>query len=170
MKESVTGSQSEIRKRTAKPSGRIIKKVWIRASSKVVYSALTESRELIHWFCDRASCDPREGGELVAHWRAGKANQKGRAVFTRIVPGSVVELLWTEEGNHTLGYEIRSKSGMTELIMTDQDDSASDDEAVSILDQGWNSVLTELREYCERKERMSKVRPRQKTKPQDTSD
>jgi uncharacterized protein YndB with AHSA1/START domain len=166
MKERATGSQSEVRKATSKPSGKIVKKVWIRASTKVVYDALTEARELIHWFCDRAACDPREGGELIASWRAGKTSQKGRAVFTRIVPRTAVELLWTEEGNHTLGYEIRSKGDSTELIMTDQDDSASDAESISILDQGWNLVLTELRDHCERKERLSKLRPHAKTKSQ----
>ena len=156
------GGQPEVRKQT----GRIVKKVWIKASTEVVYSALTESRELIHWFCDRASFNPREGGEFTACWRTGRASQKGRAVITRIVPGSMLELLWIDEGggeqekspNHTLRYEIRSKSGMTELVMTDKDESASEDEAIAILDQGWNSVLLELKDYCERRERSSKSR------------
>lgn len=164
----VTGSQSEDRKRTAKPfSGKIVKKVWIKASKNVVFNALTESKELVHWFCDRASLDPREGGELTAYWRGDKTGQKGRAVITRILPDVTLELLWLEDGmaeqepntSHTLCYEIRSKSGMTELVMTDKADSPSDDEAMAILDQGWNSVLLELKDYCERRERSAKVRP-----------
>ncbi len=164
----MTGSQSEVRKRTAKPfSGKIVKKVWIKASKNVVYCALTEPKELVHWFCDRASFDPREGGELTAYWRGGKTGQKGRAVITRMLPDATLELLWLEDGaaaqehssSHTLCYEIRSKSGMTELVMTDKDESAPDDEAMAILDQGWNSVLLELKDYCERRERSAKVRP-----------
>ncbi len=151
----------------------IVKKVWIRASTAVVYSALTESSELIHWFCDRAAFNPRGAGEFTALWRSGRSSQMGRAVITRIVPGSALELLWIEEGtstkekspHHTLSYEIRSKSGMTELIMTDKDESASDDEAMAILDQGWNSVLLELKDYCERRQRSSKLRPRSKSDP-----
>jgi uncharacterized protein YndB with AHSA1/START domain len=150
----------------------ISKKVWIKASPGVVYKALTEARELVHWFCDHAFCDSHEGSELVVRWRTGKTTQKGRARFTRVVPGKALELLWTEDcgetpetaSHHTLSYEIRSKSGMTELIMTDKDDVVSDEETYSFLDQGWNSVLMELKEYCERRERSVKLQPRQEEK------
>jgi len=169
----VKNSQSEVRKRAGSfSSGRIVKKVWIKASTTVVYSALTESGELMHWFCDRASINPIEGGEFTASWKAGRAGQKGRAVVTRIVPGSALDLLWVDDGKgvqektstHTLGYEIRSKSGMTELVMTDKDESASDDEELAAFDQGWNSVLLELKDYCERRERSSKLRQRSEPK------
>jgi uncharacterized protein YndB with AHSA1/START domain len=160
------------RKQSAESHGsEIAKRVWIKASAEVVYKALTESRELVRWFCDRASCDPREGGELVAHWRTGASGQKGRAVITRLVACSALELLWIDDGcgtqsqssSHTLRYEIRSKSGLTELVMTDRDDSTSDEETFAFLDQGWNSVLLELKDYCERKERSAKTRPHPKS-------
>jgi len=136
----------------------------------VVYKALTEARELAHWFCDHATCDLREGGDLVARWRSGKTTQKGRARITHLNPGASLELLWIDDGSetpegashHTLSYEIRSKSGMTELIMTDKDDSSSDQETYGVLDQGWNSVLMELKDYCERKERSAKLQPHSK--------
>jgi uncharacterized protein YndB with AHSA1/START domain len=148
----------------------ISKRVWIRASPKVVYKALTEARELVHWFCDHASCDPREGGDLVARWRTGKNTQKGRARITHLNPGASLELLWLDDvsetpdaiSHHTLSYEIRSKSGMTELIMIDKDISAPDEETYAFLDQGWNSVLIELRDYCERKERSANLQPHPK--------
>ena len=47
---------------------------------------------------------------------------------------------------------------MTELVMLDKDDSQSDEEACQFLDQGWNSVLLELKDYCERCERTAKLR------------
>ncbi len=161
----MTRSQSEVRKQTGK-SRKIIKKVWIRASKEVVYHALTDSKDLVQWFCDRVSLEAREGGELVAHWKGEKTSQKGRAVITRMVPGSVFELNWVDEGDgvkkdgsaHTFCYEIRAKSGMTELVMTDKGRACSDDDAVSVLDQGWNSVLMELKDYCERRERSAKLR------------
>ncbi len=147
------------------PYSEIHKRVWIRASPDLVFQALTDSRDLVHWFCDRASCDAREGGELVAHWRMRRSTPRGRAVFTRIVPGAVVELLWVDDGDgvarseHTLRYEIRSRAGLTEVEMLDRDDSTSDEETYACLDQGWNSVLLELKDYCERKERSRKGRP-----------
>ena len=163
----MTRSQQELTTRSGASRGsRISKKVWIKASPETVYSALTESRDLVHWFCDRASCDAREGKELTASWKTGKSNQKGRALFTRVVPESLLELVWIDDGGgvqlpnskHILTYEIKSKSGMTELIMIDKDDSCPDDETAEFLDKGWNSVLLELKDYCERKERSAKPR------------
>ncbi len=164
----VTGSQPDIRKRTAKPtaSSKIVKKVWIKASKEVVYSALIEPKELVQWFCDRASLNPCEGGEFVASWRGQKTGQKGRAIIKQLIPGSALDLLWTDDGSgvqekgasHTLSYEIQSKAEMTVLIMTDKDDSISDEETVEFLDKGWNSVLLDLKDYCERKERTLKLK------------
>jgi uncharacterized protein YndB with AHSA1/START domain len=174
----VTGTKTEIpKKQAAVRGGKISKKVWIKASPETVYKALTESKELVRWFCDRASCDPREGKEFVACWRSGKSSQQGRALFKRVVPESFLELLWIDDGNgerqegteHLLSYEIRSKSGMTELVMLDKDDSQSDEEACQVLDQGWNSVLMELKDYCERKDRSAKVRAPSKSRSQKTS-
>lgn len=171
----MTGSQFEPRKRSgALPGSKISKKVWIKASTETVYKALTDAKELSNWFCDRASCEPVEGKELVAHWRTGKSTQKGRALFTRVVHGSALELVWVDDGGgeqaqssgHTLSYEIRSKSGMTELIMIDKDNSAADEETGEILDQGWNSVLLELKDYCERKERLAKPRQSPRSRSQ----
>jgi uncharacterized protein YndB with AHSA1/START domain len=165
--ESVTGTKIEVPKKPGAARGsKISKKAWIKASPETVYKALTESKELVRWFCDRASCDPREGKELIACWKTGKAMQQGRALFRRVVPSSSLDLLWIDDGDgeraegaeHTLSYEIRSKSGMTELVMLDKDDSQSDEETCQFLDQGWNSVLLELKDYCERKERSVKVR------------
>lgn len=156
---------SGVRKRQGElPCGSIQKKVWIQASAGVIFRALTDSRELTHWFCDRASSDPREGGELIAYWRTRRSGEKGRAVFTRIVPGEAVELRWVDDGEgaagsgHTLSYEIRSKSGMTEVVMLDNDDATPDEETYVYLDQGWNTVLLELKDYCERRERSLKTR------------
>jgi len=155
----------------------ISKRVWIRASPMVVYRALTEPRELVHWFCDHAACDPQIGGDFLARWRTGKTTQKGRARFTHLIPGASLELLWIDDGhgnpetisNHTLSYEIRSKSDMTELIMLDKDDSESDEETHAFLDQGWNSVLMELKDHCERKERSAKLQSYPKANRSKTS-
>jgi uncharacterized protein YndB with AHSA1/START domain len=171
----VTGNQSDVRKQTSK-QGKIVKKVWIRASKDVVYKALTESKELVQWFCDRATLDARKDGELIAYWKSGKTSHKGRAVITRLVPGSVLELLWVDEGDgpkenggtHTCCYEIRAKSGMTELLLTDCDESGSDSEELTALDQGWNTLLMDLRDHCERNERSEKLRGQPGSKTRDT--
>lgn len=171
----VTDGRFEIPESPEKRSdNRIEKRVWIKASAEVVYKALTSSKELARWFCDRADCNPCEGGELTAFWKAGKDGQKGRAIFTRVIPDSVLELLWMEDGRdtepgspkHTLSYTIKSKSGMTEVLMVDNDDTAPDEETYAVLDRGWNAVLLELKDFCERKERSVKLRSGSKFRAQ----
>jgi uncharacterized protein YndB with AHSA1/START domain len=163
----VTGSSFNAGKnKNESPEGKIEKRVWIRASAEAVFKALTDPKELVRWFCDRASCNPQEGGEFVAHWRAGKSSQKGRAIFTKIAPNTYLEMVWIDDGSgtrsgdpkHTLSYAIRSKAAMTEVRMIDNDDLVSDKETFAFLDQGWNGVLMELKDYCERKERSVKLR------------
>jgi uncharacterized protein YndB with AHSA1/START domain len=80
-------------------TGRIDKRVMIKASPAIIFHALTNAADLARWFCDRASSNPREGGELIAFWKTGDANQKGRALFTRIIPDSLLELLWVDDGS-----------------------------------------------------------------------
>jgi uncharacterized protein YndB with AHSA1/START domain len=145
-------------------NGIIQKTVLIKASPDIVYQALTDARDLVRWFCDRATSDPREGGELTAFWKTGKTSQKGRAVFKRVVPGTQLQLLWVDEGQgvvqegarHILSYNIRVKRGTSEVTMQDEDSPPPDEETYSFIDQGWNSVLLELKDYCERKERSTR--------------
>ncbi len=147
--------------------GQIRKTVLIQASHVVVFKALTEAKELVRWFCDRAVSEPREGGELVVGWSTGSSSQEGRAVFTHVVPGSIVELLWVDEGQrkntenerHILSYVLRSRPSGTELVMSDSDNLPPDDDEISILDEGWNNVLLELKDYCERRERSARSHP-----------
>ncbi|NLT65969.1 MAG: hypothetical protein GXX84_05140 [Acidobacteria bacterium] len=49
---------------------------------------------------------------------------------------------------------------MTELVMHDRDDACLDQESNDFFTEGWNAVLLELKDYCERKERST--RPRQR--------
>jgi uncharacterized protein YndB with AHSA1/START domain len=143
-------------------NGIIQKKVLIKASPEIIFHALTEARDLVRWFCDRATSDPREGGELTAYWRT--AGQKGRAIFRRFVPTTQLELIWVDDGegvvrenaSHSLAYSIKVKRGTSEVTMHDSDYPPPDPETFSRLDQGWNSVLLELKDYCERKERSTR--------------
>ena len=144
--------------------GLIEKRVLIQASPAIIYKALTDAKDLSRWFCDRASSDPHAGGELTAHWTQG--NRSGRAIYQRITPGSLVELKWVEESNdapagsfdHILTYSIRTKRGASEVHMCDVDRRHADEETMAVLDEGWNYVLMELKDYCERKERSARAR------------
>lgn len=149
---------------TKQNNGVIQKRVLIKASPEIIFKALTEARDLVRWFCDRATSDPREGGELTAYWKTGKTGQKGRAVFKRIVPGTQLQLLWIDDGqgavqeeaHHLLSYSIKVKRGTSEVTMQDEDSPPPDEDIYAFIDQGWNTVLLELKDYCERKERSTK--------------
>jgi len=144
---------------------KIEKRVWIQASAEIVFQALTKSKALEQWFCDKATSNPRAEGELFVQWDDGKTKRKGRAIFTRFEPSSGLTLQWLNDGrdedtsaSHTLSYEIQPRSGMTELVMIDSDEVEMDDETLDFLTQGWNSVMLELKDYCESKERAAKKR------------
>jgi uncharacterized protein YndB with AHSA1/START domain len=147
-------------------AGRIEKKVLIKASPDIIFEALTNATYLTHWFCDRASSNPQEGGELVASWKTGDADQVGRAIFTRIVRNSILELHWvyeqgedvSEKSRHILTYTIQPKRGGAEVVMRDEGELNSDEETLETLSEGWNGLLLELKDYCERKGRSLKTR------------
>ena len=85
-----------------------------------------------------------------------------------MIPEELVELRWIDDGQgtlpeekacHTLSYTIRSGRGTTtEVVMRDSDQPMEDLEAFERLSTGWNGVLLELKDYCERKERSAKRR------------
>ncbi len=164
----VCGIVARMVHRTSPPNGSIRKRVYIQASAATVFQALTDARALVRWFCDRASSDPREGGELAAYWRSGKSGTKGRAIFRRLESNSLVELLWFDEGrglaaaiaNHVSSYRIVERSAACEVIVTDQDSSPIEEDTYTSLDEGWNLVLMELKDFCEREERSKRSRSR----------
>ena len=142
---------------------KIEKRVWIQASAEIVFQALTKAGALEQWFCDKALSNPRAEGELIAQWNDGKTRRKGKAVYVRFEPPGGLTLRWVDDGSggdaaatHTLSYEIYSRSGMTELFMTDYDEVEMDEDALDFMAQGWNAVLLELKDYCEHKERAAK--------------
>ncbi len=146
--------------------GQIEKRVLIQASPAIVYKALTDAHDLVRWFCDRATSDPREGGELTAFWKSSKSGVRGRAIFTRLVPAAIVELAWLDEGSgpvengrHVFRYTIHHKHGTTEVALCDEDGSPMDEDSFEVLSEGWNYVLQDLKDLCERRERTGRHRP-----------
>jgi uncharacterized protein YndB with AHSA1/START domain len=153
-------------------AGVIEKKVLIQAAPGVIFQALTESKDLAQWFCDRATCDPKEGGELRAYWRLGNGNQpqRGRAVFTRIIPDGCVELNWLESEDagmescrHRTSYTICRKRETTELLVRDEGPPFTDDDSRDILNQGWISILLDLKDHCESRQRSTRRRTQVET-------
>jgi uncharacterized protein YndB with AHSA1/START domain len=148
----------------ASSEGVIQKRVLVRASPDTVFCALTDAKQLTEWFCDHAEADLRIGGELRAYWRHGKQEYQGRALFRRLDRSCLVELDWIDDGmgklgrdeRHTLTYTIRSRKDGSELLVCDEGYPPPDPEAMVVLEDGWISVLRDLKDYCEALERSSK--------------
>jgi uncharacterized protein YndB with AHSA1/START domain len=147
--------------------GSIRKRVFIQASASTIYRALTDAKALGQWFCDKATSDARVNGELTAYWRAGKTGMRGLAVYRQLIPDTLVDLLWVDDGSganpagatHCLVYTIARKKNACEVVVEDLDSAPSDDKTYAILDKGWNAVLNELKDYCESAERSLKTPP-----------
>jgi uncharacterized protein YndB with AHSA1/START domain len=147
-------------------SGVIETKVLIQAAPTVIFRALTEAKDLAQWFCDRATSDARIGGELKAFWRMGNHGQarRGCAVFISLMPDAKVELDWVDEGSgesapsvrHTICYTIRLKRGTAEVTVRDAGPPFEDEETLEALSEGWISVLRDLKDHCEAKQRSSR--------------
>jgi len=148
---------------------KISKTVLIQAAPAIIFKALTDGRDLARWFCDRATSNPIRGGELQATWRAGKKTLVGRAVFSELTPDESVELQWVDDGvgtveqnaTHILTFTIRTRNNLSEVFMCDRDETVPDEETLIVLQEGWNSVLLELKDYCENKERSGKGSPKE---------
>lgn len=146
--------------------GLIEKKVLIQAAPGVIFRALTEAKDLAQWFCDRATSEPVVGGELKAFWRMGSGGQaqRGRALFTALTPDAKVELDWVDEGNgesaesarHIICYTIRLKRGTAEVTVRDEGPPFATEEAFEVLSEGWISVLRDLKDHCEAKQRSTR--------------
>jgi uncharacterized protein YndB with AHSA1/START domain len=156
-------------------TGTIERKVLIQASPEVIFRALTEAKEVAQWFCDRATSDPRLGGELRAYWRMGLSGQarRGRAIFTSLVPAAQVTLQWIDEGDgagdamdrHSICYLIHLRRGTSEVTVHDEGPPFADEESCAALGEGWISVLRDLKEHCEAKQRSSRRRPAGESEP-----
>jgi hypothetical protein len=55
-------------------------------------------------------------------------------------------------------YSIRTRRGTSEVTMRDQGAPLPDAESFDLLDQGWISLLRDLKEHCESRERSSRRR------------
>ena len=95
-----------------------------------------------------------------------KPVKKGRSIITRFEKDALLEMLWLDEGNnstgdnarHVLSYAIMAGRDSTEVLMSDEDDLPQNEEDIDVLSQGWNDVLMELKDYCERTERLARSR------------
>ena len=59
----------------------------VAAPRSRLFAALTEARHLEHWFCARATSDPRPGGELIMAWDgSGASAEPFRGQWTAVTP------------------------------------------------------------------------------------
>ncbi|OLC55352.1 MAG: hypothetical protein AUH92_02370 [Acidobacteria bacterium 13_1_40CM_4_69_4] len=131
--------------------------VGIHASPAEVYLALTDPRELSHWFVAEASIDLRPGGSYRWVFGEGTAAAGPDALvssgeFVTIVPQEHLRLSTSVEGTETV-LEFRFDPWRDGTILTVSHSGfpgeESWDEIFRSVDQGWQSEVQVLKLYME---------------------
>ena len=131
--------------------------VGIHASPAEVYLALTDPKELSHWFVSEASIDLRPGGSY--RWVFGEGTGTigadplvNSGVFVDIVPQESLRLSTSVEGTETV-LEFRLDPWRDGTILTVSHSGfpgeESWDDAFRSVDQGWQSEIQALKLYME---------------------
>lgn len=139
----------------------IEREVLIEASRERVWAVLTDPKHIAGWFGDKAEMDLRPGGKAAFGW---SEHGTFHAVVQRAEPPGFLSYRWARdvdtepaEGNSTLvefslteifaGTLLRVvETGFASLHASE----AEQDKAVQENTEGWQSELTELKEYAER--------------------
>ena len=94
--------------------------IFIHASPRTVFRAITDPKLLITWFSDTATIVPRRGGSYALGWQDGPTHT-GRVL--ELVPGKRITLSWQWPGKEALGVtrlrlSVEPKAGGTILRFT----------------------------------------------------
>jgi len=136
----------------AKPP-RIEQRFYYAASQKRVYAALTEPRQLVKWFLQEASLEPKTGGAFRFVWRGGYS-MKGKVLRAR--PGKEVEFSWVDRFDGKVlktvaSFTLRKKGSGTLLAVTHSGFKGGRRWVAlfGAVQSGWAYYLTNLRSVLE---------------------
>ena len=119
-----------------------------------VYSALTESNELIRWFADKASVVPRKGGAFRLTWSTGYSM---RGKVKSVDPGKRLQIAWVDRFERGKVFETEArfvfvKRGRGTQLTVIHRGFKSGKKWVALygsIQSGWAYYLTNLRSVLE---------------------
>jgi uncharacterized protein YndB with AHSA1/START domain len=74
--------------------------IFVHASPKKVFRAISEPKRLTRWLVDEATLSPRKGGRYAFTWEGGPTHT---GTVLEIVPGRSLTLTWQWPGQERLG-------------------------------------------------------------------
>jgi uncharacterized protein YndB with AHSA1/START domain len=150
----------------AKSPGRMLqKRLGIRAPAAVVFRALTEAAELVHWFPTGAETDPRPGGAYRFRFESAEQPEQSRTregTFLDVQPNKRLSFSWSAPLDLPGGdagapqtkveFALSEKAGVTDLVLTHSGFGygAGWDRSFERHSEEWAFYVLNLRSYLER--------------------
>jgi uncharacterized protein YndB with AHSA1/START domain len=142
----------------------IRKSIIIDASPDVVFQAITDLKELTRWFPDQAILEPKVGGKMKFSFFKSDSEYRQMDYFpegmiTEFVPNKKLSYTWHEPNlpdfpNTVVTWELeRIENNKTRLNLFHTGFKA--DETAKKHNEGWSHFLTELKKYCDKKDKQS---------------
>jgi uncharacterized protein YndB with AHSA1/START domain len=142
----------------------IRKSIVIDASPEVVFQAITDPNELTRWFPDQAILEPKVEGKMKFSFFKTDSEYRQMDYFpegtiTEFIPNKRLSYSWHEPNipdfpNTVVTWELeRIKNNKTRLNLLHTGFKA--DETAKKHNEGWSHFLTELKKYCEKRNKQS---------------
>jgi uncharacterized protein YndB with AHSA1/START domain len=144
----------------------ISKTIVINASPEVVFKAITRSEELIQWFPDKATLEPKVGGKVTLTTLKERhpeysldRNYVMEGTVLEFVPNKKLSYTWTFNDvpgfpETTVAWELdevkpdsnKTRVGLTHVGFTGEERGNTSFESHN---EGWTQMLSKLAKYCD---------------------
>jgi uncharacterized protein YndB with AHSA1/START domain len=137
----------------------IRKTIIIDATPEVVFKAITDPKELTHWFPDQAILEPKVGGKMKFSFFKTDSQYRQmdyfpEGIISEFVPNKKISYTWQEPNIPDFPKTIVT----WELEKIDNDKTRlrllhtgfNPDETARKHNEGWSHFLSELTKYCQK--------------------
>ena len=141
--------------------------VTIKSPRSVVFKALTQADELMHWFPSRAESDPQAGGKYKLFWDFTDASQNGSQAgeYVEVIPNEKLSYIWTADSVPTLVTFVLNEANGETTVELDHSTAKEDADEKKLHDDHanqWGFFLMNLKGYLEagvdlRKEKLNQI-------------
>jgi len=134
----------------------IRRQIYIAASPRTVWRALTTAEGLMAWWADDARVDARKGGRIVLQTEDDEGNPvEERGIFHELRPIRKIEIAWDSNstaptrGSRIL-FQVAKDGDETVLnLVHSGGDLLEDEEQRAAMDKTWRQALLALRDALE---------------------
>ena len=122
----------------------------INASPEVIYSMLTEGKELSRWFPHRAETEPVVGGHyMFAFDHSSGVKDEHTGTFLELVPNKRVRFTWPKMDTEVTFEIVKNATGSELTINHTGFPETGNEEGYSSTQRGWTFFLGNLKSLLE---------------------